>query len=163
MYRRRPNRTIVCLFLLTLTSVVAAASEPIDIEADQAEFDERNGTSFFLGDVRLQRGTLSITADKITLYRVNKRLERTVAEGHPARYSQKTPQGGEMRAEAEKIEYFAGKEELHMTGKARLWHDKNSFSGERIIYNIRTDKVQADSKQSGKQRVHAIIYPDEGQ
>ena len=162
MYRRHPERIIACLLLLTLTTV-AAASEPIDIEADQAEFDERSGTSFFLGDVRLQRGTLSITADKITLYRANKRLDRTVAEGHPARYSQKNPQGGEIRAEAEKIEYFAAKEELHMTGKARLWHDKNSFSGERIIYHIRTDKVQANSKESGKQRVHAIIYPDEGQ
>ncbi len=159
MCRHHPDWIIASL--LFLACATAMASEPIDIEADQAEFDQRSGTSFFQGDVRLQRGTLSITADKITLYRVNKRLERTVAEGHPARYSQKTPQGGEIRAEAEKIEYFATKEELHMTGKARLWHDKNRFSGERIIYHIRSDKVQADSNDSGKQRVHAIIYPDE--
>ncbi len=138
----------------------AAADEPIDIEADQAEFDERSGTSIFQGDVRLQRGTLSITADKITLYRVNKRLERTVAEGHPAHYSQKLDKGGDIRAEAEKIEYFAATEELHMTGKARLWHEKNRFIGERIIYHITSNRVLANGS-GGDKRVRATIYPDE--
>ncbi len=161
--RRHPDWTIACLLFLCFTDVAVAAGNPIDIEADQAEFDERNGTSFFLGNVRLQRGTLSITADKITLYRVGKQLDRTVAEGHPARYSQKLARGGEIRAEAEKMEYFATTEELHMIGKARLWHDKNRFSGERIIYHIRSDKIQAESNNDGKQRVHATIYPDENQ
>ena len=154
-----PRLVIACILLCSFTTAVSG--EPIDIEADRAEFDDPSGTTVFEGDVRLRRGTLFINADKITIYRINNRLDRTVAEGKPAHYSQQLPQGGETRAEAHKIEYFATTEELHMTGQASLQHDKNRFSGEHIIYYIRSDKIQAGSSKTDKQRVRAVIYPDE--
>ncbi len=150
---------IIILLFAWLT--VGSAAEPIDIEADRASFDERAGVSLFQGDVRLQRGDLSITADKITLYRKTGRLERAVAEGKPARYTQKLPDGETILAEARTIEYLTLSEELHLSGAAELRRGRNRFTGERIIYHIRADRVEASSNEGGKRRVQAVIYPDE--
>ncbi len=158
---RRPTKCLVLFCLALLVATTVKAGEPIDIEADHAEFDEPGGTSLFQGNVHLRQGTLSITADRITLYRTGNRLQRAVAEGKPARFSQRLQGNRQIRAEAREIEYTPASEELRMTGQAHLWHDKNRFSGERITYNIRNNQVQAESGGGKKRRVHAIIYPDE--
>ena len=164
IFRQPPFRSAIGLLLaiLLLIGVTAGnAAEPIDIEADRAAFDERAGTSLFQGDVRLRRGDLTISADKITLYRKGGRLERAMAEGKPARYTQKLPDGETVHAEAQTIEYLPLGEELRLTGSAELRRGKNRFIGERIIYHIGSDRVEASGNGGGKQRVHAVIYPDE--
>jgi len=161
--RHRPIWIGILLVTLLLTwATVNHAAEPIGIEADRAMFDERTGTSSFQGDVRLQRGNLNIIADKITLYRKAGHLERAVAEGKPARFTQKLPTGETVHAEARTIEYFTLSEELRLTGSAELRRGKNQFTGEHIIYHIGADRVEASGNGEGKRRVQAIIYPDEG-
>ncbi|HFC54070.1 MAG TPA: lipopolysaccharide transport periplasmic protein LptA [Gammaproteobacteria bacterium] len=159
--RRPPDPTLLAGLLLLLCCLVpAAAAQPIDIEADHAEFDSPSGTTLFRGNVVLRRGALTITADRITLYRSDGRVTRTVAEGAPARYSQTLPDGEEITAKAHEIEYLATGEQLLLSGQARLRHGRNRFSGEQITYDIRSKKVRAEGGEDSKQRVRAIIYPD---
>ena len=161
MHQRPDAAPLAALILLLCSLVPAAAAQPIDIEADHAEFDSQNGTTLFQGNVVLRRGTLTINADRITLYRSAGSVTRTVAEGAPARYSQTMPDGGEISAEAHKIEYLATSEQLRLSGQARLLHNRNRFSGEQITYDIRSERVHAEGGENGKQRVRATIYPDQ--
>ncbi len=160
--RRPPDPIIRAALILLLCGLASAlAAQPIDIEADRAEFDSLKGTTIFVGSVVLRRGTLTISADRITLYRKDGSVTRTIAEGTPARYTQTLPDGREVSAEARQIEYLADSERLRLSGTARLQQERNRFSGERIIYDIRSAKVQAEGGGNGKQRVRAVIYPDQ--
>ena len=84
-----------------------------------------------------------------------------MADGSPARYTQTLPDGKTIHAEAQTIEYLPLGEELRLIGSAKLQRGRNRFTGERIIYHIRSDKVEASGNGEGKRRVRAIIYPDE--
>ncbi len=156
------HRLRAVLGILLFTWITAGnAAEPIDIEADQALFDERSGTNIFRGDVMLRRGDLTITADKVTLHRKEGHLERAVAEGKPARFTQKPPEGEVLQARAHTIEYLPLTEELRLSGAAELRRGKDRFTGEQIIYYVATGRVEAKGDGEGKKRVHAVIYPDQ--
>lgn len=160
---RRHLKPLFTLLLLAFSSALQAAplQGPVYIEADHVEVDERKGISTFLGNVHMTRDSLIIDADKVWIYRKEGTVEKAVAEGQPARYQQTEDSGQQVRAEAQHMEYFTADEKLHMEGDAHLWRDKNEFSGDRIVYDIRGEQVLAAGKESGQDRVRAIIYPED--
>ncbi len=154
------------LLLLTLGWMGTAGAlstdkeQPINIEADSVEIDDKKNISIYTGNVVVTQGTIRLDADIVTAYTPDKQLQKIVAEGDPVRYQQRPDKKDEdMRAKAQRMEYYATSGKLILQDGAHLWHEGNEFSGNRIEYDTRADVVIATKAPSGKERVQVVIPP----
>ncbi|MFT6289408.1 MAG: lipopolysaccharide export system protein LptA [Alcanivorax sp.] len=133
--------------------------QPIRITADQALRDEKKGFTEYTGNVRLDQGSLSIEADKITVHHVTEEADKIVAEGKPAHMQQiseadKAP----IHARADTIEYFKTEERVHLSKNAQVEQDGSIVTGDTIDYFIAEQLVRADSDLSqSDSRVEVVI------
>lgn len=142
--------------------------KPINIEADHAQLDDREGVTQYKGDAILTQGTLRIEGDIITFfYDENKRLTKAVAEGKRATYEQvHKPGENPVKAKALKMEYYADRQKIYLIGDGHVWQNGDEFTGNYIEYDIERNVVSANSKPvtvdgetQKKGRVHIIIQP----
>ncbi len=135
--------------------------QPIQITADSALRDEKQGFTVYTGNVHMVQGSLQIDADKLTIYHENEQADRVVAEGAPARMQQQ-PDVDEavVHARAENIEYLRSKEEIYLRRNAYIDQDGATVTGDSIVYFINEQKVQADAaKAPDGPRVITVIPP----
>lgn len=154
-------RYLSAIALLSL-SVMADGNEQqvVYIEADKLEIDDAQGVSIYQGNVRLTRGALELTADKLTLLGSREALKKMIADGSPVRFKQQLSHTqGEMRAVAKRMEYAADSEKLFLHGEAQLWQGGNEFSGDYIEYHVHDETVIAHSGENDSGRVRVIIQP----
>lgn len=149
--------------LLLLTFVPAAGAlalpddrdQPIEIRADQVELDDEAGVAIYQGDVRLDQGSVRVTADRLTIhYTAEQDVDRIVAEGSdaagPASYHQQPEADAALiRAKAQAITYRTATEQVELTGNAELRQQDDSFSGERIVYDVRERRITASGGSDG--------------
>ncbi|EEF80989.1 lipopolysaccharide transport periplasmic protein LptA [Methylophaga thiooxydans] len=163
---------LITVLLLMLPSLVWALpsdrEQPINIEADHAQLDDREGVTQYKGDAILTQGTLRIEGDIITFYYdENKQIEKMVAQGKLATYKQvHKPGEAPVRAKALQMEYFAGRQKIYLIGQGHVWQSGDEFTGNRIEYDIERNVVTANSapvsvggEKQEKGRVHIIIQP----
>lgn len=155
------------LLALALSCGPAAAltgdrQQPIHIEADRVTLDQAGGYSLYEGNVHLTQGSLRLNAQRLRVYLADKQLERVVAEGDLATLYQKTDEGGEVNAEARRIEYSARGQTVLLLEQARLWQSGNVFTSERIEYDLVRELVNAGAPDQGE-RVEVIILPEDAE
>ena len=151
---------LLCLCLpLPAWALSSDREQPMHIESDRAELDERKGTSLYIGNVRVTQGTLVLTGDHMTVYQEGEHLDRLVLLGKPATYRQR-PDGKDedMRAEALRMEYYTDPERIILIDEAVAWQGENSFRSDRIVYEVGSDRVLGGDPESGP-RVHIILQP----
>src|SRR5690606_11186965 len=95
--------------LLLLGCLAAACSawalptdrdQPIHVQADSAELDDRQGKAIYRGDVVITQGTLKITGNTVTVTRnARGEIDTFTAQGRPAYYEQQ-PEVGESLVHA---------------------------------------------------------------
>lgn len=160
--------------LLLLGCLAAACSawalptdrdQPIHVQADSAELDDRQArpSTVRRGD---HPGTLKITGNTVTVTRnARGEIDTFTAQGRPAYYEQQ-PEVGEslVHAYGRTIEYFASNERIVLTDQAKVVRDGNTFEGERIVYDTRTQVVNAGRAQDGnvttpRPRIDMVIQP----
>ncbi|HLV17730.1 MAG TPA: lipopolysaccharide transport periplasmic protein LptA [Pseudomonas sp.] len=161
------NPLVLLCTLVVATSAWALPTDrdqPIHVQADSAELDDRQGKAVYRGDVIITQGTLKITGNVVTVTRnAQGDIDTFTAEGRPAYYEQQ-PEAGEslVHAYGRTIQYFAGDERIVLTGQARVVRDGNTFEGERIVYETRTQVVNAgrvDGSGTSRSRVDMVIQP----
>jgi lipopolysaccharide export system protein LptA len=134
------------------------AEQPIHIRADSAELDETKNLAIYHGSVRMEQGTLTVTADKMTIELKDQLVVRIIAEGDRAHYQQQLkPDESMVFADAKMIVYYTQEERVDLTGNAFLTQNKNEFTGELIRYNVREGKVDAQGDGQGK--VQMVLQP----
>lgn len=153
------------LFWLTLTTTVFALetdkSSPILIEANQVDMAEKTGISTYTGNVTLKQGSIKISADSIVVYTKDKKLQRIIATGNPAYFSQQPDHSSEpVQASARHVEYVATTGMLVLQDDAQMQQGANSFSSNKIEYDTANDILSASAAEKGKHRVKAVIQPD---
>lgn len=158
------SRLIFGLLLCTLPclawSLTSDQDQPIYMEADSVDIDEESGISTYVGDVKVTQGTMQLLADKVTVYRVEKRTERIVAVGKPVNYRQQLNSSTEeVKGRASTMEYFITDERLYLIGDAVLIQGQDNFRSDRITYYRNRSLVKAGASAEGKARVHAVINP----
>jgi lipopolysaccharide export system protein LptA len=149
--------------VIALSSTFASASErglPIRIQSDSAELDDQRGVSVYRGNVEVTQGELVIHADTLTVHSPGRVLQRMEAQGNLARLRTLTEDGREVRAEARQMEYLAAERRMVLTRNARIWQAQDEFRGERIVYDMDRETLDAASGESG--RVEVILTPAEG-
>lgn len=164
------SSTLKRLTLSMLLALPAAATalpedrnQPIEIRAEQVEIDDETGIAVYEGSVQLDQGTLQVLAHRLTIHTRDQNVTRIVAEGspdgEPARYRQ-IPEvdAAPVQAHARTITYLAGDERVELEGAAHLRQQDDTFSGERITYDIRDRRIAATGGRDG-QPVTMTIQP----
>jgi lipopolysaccharide export system protein LptA len=157
------SRALCLLLWLPLAPAYALSTDkdqPIHVEADSVEIDDRTGVSIYQGDVDVKQGSIHLTADKVTVYQKERRTERVKAVGRPVRFQQRTDKGQTVKGRAREVEYHVTGDELVLTGEARLSQGDDNFSSDRIIYDRKNARVKAGASAEGKERVRITISPD---
>jgi lipopolysaccharide export system protein LptA len=162
-------------FLLSLSAALGSAcawalpsdrEQPIRIQADSAELDDRQGVAVYRGDVVITQGTLKITGDTVTITRnAQGDIEVFTSVGKPAYYEQKPAVDKQIvQAYGLTIQYFAANERIVLIDQAKVIQEGNTFEGEKIVYDTQRQIVNAGRATGTKvttprPRIDMVIPP----
>ena len=170
----------VLTYLMLLTSPLLSLSvhaldsdkqQPINIQADQAEFNPNTGIATYTGTVVLTQGSLRVEAHQLTIYQTdNGELDKVVAQGEKQRvHIQQQPNAQDplVHAYAMHVEYFALEQEILLTHNAEVENGSDRFTGENIRYSLQNRNIRAWGKKSNTEnnpdadegRVKIILFP----
>lgn len=155
----------ICSLAFWLSSPALAlpedSSQPIHIGADSASMNDNTGVTIYRGQVEIVQGTMKIRGDQVELYRnADGEVDRIVSIGQPAEFEQQ-PRADDpvTHAYGLRMEYRVNQQEVTITQQARVEQGQDTFTGERIVYNMDKAIVDAFSSESGEQRVKMVIQP----
>ncbi|WP_028240282.1 lipopolysaccharide transport periplasmic protein LptA [Stutzerimonas azotifigens] len=141
-------------------------NQPIRVQADTAELDDRQGVAVYRGDVVITQGTLKITGNQVTITQdANGDVEVFTAVGKPAYYEQKPAVDKPIvKAYGLTIQYFAENERIVLIDQARVVQEGNTFEGEKIVYDTQRQIVNAGRATdtqvtTPRPRVDMVIQP----
>lgn len=160
-----PLKKSLCAFLLCLPALAQALPEDtqqsIHITADSATRNEKTGITIYRGDVILTQGSMKITGNSLELRQTDKTVTSIIAKGSLAQFQQRPTADKEItHAYGKVLDYNIRTKELEITGQAKVSQGTDSFSGNRIVYDMKKSTVNAFSDSSSKgERVQMIIQP----
>ncbi|WP_205341102.1 lipopolysaccharide transport periplasmic protein LptA [Denitrificimonas caeni] len=142
------------------------SSQPINVQADSAEMDDKRGVAIYRGDVIITQGTLKITGDTVTIT-LNKSgdIDVFTSVGKPAYYEQQPATDKALvQAYGLTIQYFANNEKIIIIDQAKVIQQGNTFRGEKIIYDTKKQIVTAGRGKQGtittpSPRINMVIQP----
>lgn len=114
------------------------------IEADETEIDFKTGTRVLTNNVLVIQGTLRLKADKLVAkYDSQGQLINATANGSLARFKQR-PDGepNDVEGWGKTITIDYPKNTLTLTGQASLRQGASTARGNKIVYNMATDKLK---------------------
>lgn len=166
MYVRTEWRVLFALGAFALASSAWALksdrNQPIQIQADHGDFinnaSNNRGTGTYTGHVVITQGTIRITADAAVLHMQNGELRTADITGAPATFQQQPDTGALVHGTAGHITYDQAKNEVDLTGGARLLQGGRLLTAAVIHYNTATEHVIAAGGAQGG-RVHITIPP----
>jgi lipopolysaccharide export system protein LptA len=149
---------------------------PLQITAARLEADQAQGIVTFSGSVKAVYGDATLYSDQL---RVHFKPKPEPPKGTPKSPQDKADQSPLGDVGAEKIDrivakgnvrmvqedrvatgdegiYYKDRDEVVLTGNPQLWRAENTLKGERIIFNLTTNKVLVES--SPQRRVEALLY-----
>ncbi len=162
-----------CLFLMVLgislgmtgakaINLSASSNEPIKIEADRAELDDKAGKSTYTGNVIITQGKSSLEASQVVIISDQDGIKEFTATGdlaHLVQYDVETDT--ETHAYAKEILFERSSSQVTLRRSARLEQQSNSFEGEEIIYHTvkRVVTAKSDPSSENSNRVNVIYQP----
>lgn len=166
--------SILPLALISLSSIFSSAvqalpsdrDQPIRVQADSAELDDKQGVAIYRGAVVITQGTLKITGNQVTITQ-NKQgdIEVFTSVGSPAYYEQlPAPDKTLVKAYGKTIQYFAPTERIVLIDQAKVIQDGNTFQGEKIVYDTQRQIVNAGRAgntaiSTPQPRIDMVIQP----
>jgi len=156
-----PSLSLISLLIFpSLSSALPDdRNQPINIEANEAEKNDKKGITTYKGNVVITQGSIRMSGDLIIVYDNNGTVEKIVSKGKPAHFKQKPDlQSEDMIAEALNLEYDINKETLLLEEKALLKQNGGTTNSNKIIYDMKTAVVNAGTGNSSG-RVIMVIPP----
>jgi lipopolysaccharide export system protein LptA len=132
--------------------------QPVELAADQSEFDADTGFTLITGNVVIEQGTLEIHSDEARVFMQDGRMSRILLDGAPATWRQQLESGQWMDAESLQIDYDVNAEQILLIGDAVVDHPQGEITGDRISYDLAAEKLRGDSSNGG--RIRMRIEPD---
>ncbi len=145
------------VLLGSVQAVQRDQDQPLEVEADSAEFLDREQMAIYRGGVVAVRGSQRLTGDEVHVQLQRGTVTRLVATGRPATFQMRHPDGEMLRARAARMEYRAGPQTLVLTGDAQVVKGDKTIEAERIVYHLDTGAAEAEAPE-GK-RVRTILVP----
>jgi lipopolysaccharide export system protein LptA len=164
---RNLTQLLMLILMLSPMSTInawAAASDrqqPLEVEADSKHTDYKGGQAVYEGNVVIRQGRMLIHADKAILTLREGQLDRAQLEGKPATYQDVDEQGLPLSGQARNMDYLVNAKTtgdvLTLTGQAKIERNKDSLNSERIVYNLKSEVMDAGAGKGD--RVHMILQP----
>ncbi|MCK4707294.1 MAG: lipopolysaccharide transport periplasmic protein LptA [Gammaproteobacteria bacterium] len=149
---------LLCYPLIGLT-LSTDRNQPIDIQADKLDINDKQHISIYQGHVVMRQGSLHIQADKITFhFNPQNDLQRLEIEGSPATLKQLNNKNEPVSGTAKKIIYTDDLLLLKLNGNARFMSNSDTIESEWITINTQTEALKAGGEK-GDSRVRMLIQP----
>lgn len=163
-------------FLLSLSAALGSVSawalpndrdQPVRIQADSAQMDDKNKVATYIGDVIITQGSMVIKGNKVTIT-LNQAgdIDTATSVGNLAYFEQlqdAAKPDSKMQGYAETIQYQAGKDLIILTDRAKVINAGNTTEGEKIVYNSKTQVATAGRGgkdiKTPRQRIDMVIQP----
>lgn len=146
------------VYLMSAVSCCALAA-PIELAADEVEFDTKKGKSIYRGNVVIVQGNLRLTGDVVEVFTEDGEIVRIFARAKPTTFSNQAKNEEEsLYAEAHTIEYDVKAQRIQLRGRARVNSAQRSLRSHAIVYLLATGEMFADGGDKG--RVRLIVNPD---
>lgn len=140
--------------------------QPIRVQADSAELDDKQGVAVYRGGVVITQGTLKITGDTVTITQdANGDIDVFTSVGKPAYYEQKPAADKDIvKAYGMTIQYYASNERIVLIDQAKVIQQGNVFEGEKIVYDTQRQIVNAgratgSNVSTPRPRIDMILQP----
>ncbi|WP_110968100.1 lipopolysaccharide transport periplasmic protein LptA [Pseudomonas huaxiensis] len=161
-------------FLLSLSAALGSASawalpndrdQPIRIQADDAQLDDKQGIATYKGDVIITQGSMMIKGNVVTLTRApNGDIDVVTSLGTLAYFEQQqdAAKPDKMQGYAKQIQYQAQKDLVVLTDQAKVVNAGNTTEGEKIVYNTKTQVATAGrggKVSTPRPRIDMVIQP----
>lgn len=141
-------------------------NQPIHVQADTAELDDKNGVAVYRGSVVITQGSLKITGHTVTITRTaNGDIDVFTALGTPAYYEQKpAPNKGLVQAYGLTLQYFVSTNRIVLIDQAKIVQEGSTFEGEKIVYDTQRQIVNAgratgSNVSAPRPRIDMVIQP----
>lgn len=156
--------TLVALSLVMSSPAYALKDDqtkPINVESREQSADLQANKLVFSGDVVATQGSIKLNADRVEVTRnANGSLESIVAYGKPVTFEQQQDNGKYIRGRANTVRYLPNSTRVVLQGRATVWQGESRMTGERIEYNLATQRMRADTQNQGG-RVSSTFVPSE--
>jgi lipopolysaccharide export system protein LptA len=155
---------LVALLLVALPAGVQARSsdrnKPMDIAANDSSYStDESEPAVLSGNVIITQGTLDIRSARAEVTVRNSEPSRVVLTGSPAKLKQEMDDGAPFSADASRIDYDLTSDIVTLTGNVVVKQRGNTMNGPRVVYNMKTGRVQASGSESNGGRVNMRIQP----
>ena len=157
---------------------------PLHITSRQLEADQNAGLVIFTGQVKAVYGESILYSDQLWVYFKKKPEAATPKGAEPAAPPAGTPEAappnplrdlggdkidyivaqgsvrfvqGDRVATGQTGTYYKDRDEVVLVGNPQVWQNENNVKGERIIFNLKDNKMRVES--SPNKRVEAHLYP----
>ena len=154
--RRSIKWLVLVAGILTTIQIVALSTDqdqPIEIEADAAELDDRTGITIYTGNVIVTQGSMYLRGNKLTItYDDDNSLKTVTMLGKPATFQQMpdTKSQGKIGGKGIRIDYLASENILRMTEEAELTQNGKLFKAYKIDYDTEKSKMIARKAEAGE-------------
>ncbi|WP_111638983.1 lipopolysaccharide transport periplasmic protein LptA [Marinomonas shanghaiensis] len=135
-------------------------NKPLEIQADEASFNQNTGEAIYKGNVFVKQGTIEIQAQylKVSTNVNTRKFSSLEATGKPAKFSQQIDWSGNIViSKGNKINYLTTESKLEIIGDGYLSRMQNSITADYILYMINDGTFSAEKKDSG--RVNMTLQP----
>ena len=146
----------------------ADREKPVEIEADNAEVDDKTKTTVFKGQVVITQGTLVIRGDKVTMHDDGKGRQSATALGNPATFRQKRDGVDEyIEGRGQRMDYDSQRQMIQLRDNAEIKRGGDwargqliEYDSEKGTYRVVGDTQRAEGAPAGSGgRVRAVIQP----
>lgn len=109
----------------------------------EANLAEGDSSWSVIGDVQLQHGSMTLTAERMTVKREQGEITSVVAQGSPVQFTQSKP--NLVTATSASMTYSVNDQLLVLAGSVELVQASNEVRGERIEYDLLKGELVAGS------------------
>ncbi|OOG85410.1 lipopolysaccharide transport periplasmic protein LptA [Pseudomonas sp. A25(2017)] len=163
--------------LLSLGAALGSASawalpddrnQPIRIQADDAQLDDKNGVATYKGDVIITQGSMKVTGNTVTITRTpSGDIDVVTSVGNLAYFEQMQTPGDTkpVQGYGVTIQYHASQDRVVLIDRAKVVDkDNNVTQGEKIVYDT-NKKLASAGRATGSKvtesrpRIDMVIQP----
>lgn len=137
---------------------------PVTVTADRAEWNE-GGPMRYSGNVHLGSDTLNLKGDTLELVQRGQGQFDAKIGGAPAQLDHAPAPGATgtaarpVTAQARELQYDSTTGIVQLIGNARLLRGGDEINGERIRYDVRARRIQAEGGGGSGGQVKIVIQP----
>ena len=141
--------------------------QPIRIQADDAQLDDKNGVATYKGDVIITQGSMIVKGNTVTITRTSTGdIDVVTSVGNLAYFEQlqKATDPKPVQAYAVTIQYHAPQNRIVLIDKAKVINDGNTTEGEKIVYDTvkqvaNAGRANGANVTAPRPRIDMVIQP----